>query len=108
MFEEPQNLAADLGGIAKDRGAPAWAVGAVGQMRGLGGALGLSAQRLDVPATVLPEGVVQQDRDQHAGDDGQAQLGVDGIDVLAPSLGLGEVVFPGVEALLDTPSLKPL
>ena len=105
VFEEPQHLAAHLGGVAEYRGAPIRAVSAVG----FGGlAPVLFVQRFFVLDPVLAHLAVQQHGYQDRRDYRQAHLVVDRHHAGAPGFGLAEVVFPGVETLFDTPSLKPL
>ena len=66
----------------------------------------LFAQRLFVDAVVSAECLMQHERDENAGDDRQAHLIVDGGEALAPSLGLREVVFPGIETLFFVPTAR--
>ena len=74
VIEEPQQLAAELGGVAEYRRAPVGAVGAVG----LGGLTRvLLAQCFLVLDAVLTHVAVQQDRHQDGSDNGQADL-IDG------------------------------
>ena len=108
MFEEPQDLAADLGGIAEQRDGPVRPIGAIGCIRFGGLALVLFLQRFLIGDAMLSHRGVKQDRNQDTGNDGQADLVLDGDGALAPRLGLGEVVLPGIEALFNTPALEPL
>lgn len=91
MLEEPQDLAAHLGGVAEYRGAPVGAIGPVGR----GG-----------PVLLLTHFAVQQQGHQEAGDNGQADLILDGRQAGTPGLGQAEVVLPGVKTLLLLPAAR--
>ena len=97
MFEEPQDLAADLGGIAEQRDRPIRSVGTIGCVRRGDLAFVLLLQRLLIGTAMLSQRGMEQDCDQYPGDDGQAHLVLDGNGALSPRLGLGEVVLPGIE-----------
>lgn len=86
MFDEPQDLPADLGGVAKDHSVSAGIIGAVGEERGLGLALYLAVQRVDVLAARPAEGAPQQEGDQEGGDDRQAEVCLDNPDAAHKAL----------------------
>ena len=104
VFKEAQDLAAHLGGVAKQWRSPVGAIGAIGLIGGRGLALVLFAQRLHVVEAVEPEGCVQRQGDQDTGHDGQAYLILDRHRSLTPGFGLAEIVFPGIKALLFVPA----
>ena len=102
-FEGARHLAARHRCVGVQRCVPVWANGAIGVVDRLRLASRLAAQRLAVVAA-RAEALVQGERRQRAGNDGQAGLILDGRRTLAPRLGLGEVVCKSIETLLVLPA----
>ena len=103
MLEEPEDLAAHLGGRAEQGDGPVGAIGAIRIIH-----LGLLAflllgQRFHILGPRVTQAGVEEERHQQMSDDGQPGLIGDGHGALTPGLRLREVVFPGIEALFFFP-----